>query len=98
MALPLIKDNDPNFQLMQTQWKAQLDPILAEPLNDNNFLQNILVSTTPLAINHQLGRKPLGWFVVDTDGAAEIYRSAPFDPKTLTLTSTAPVTISLVVF
>ena len=39
-----------------------------------------------------------GWIISDQSAAASIYRSAAFNDLTLTLTSSAPCTINLVVY
>lgn len=39
-----------------------------------------------------------GWFLVDIQGPATIYSSAPFNNLTLTLTSNTAVTVSIGVF
>lgn len=97
--LPLIqKANDANFLLMQTQWKAQLDPVIGNPLVDGILLRNISLVNGTTMVNHLLGRKPLGWFIVDQDTGAMIYRSSPLTVTTLTLTSNAGTIVSLWVF
>lgn len=97
--LPLIqKANDANFLLMQTQWKAQLDPIISNPLVDGVLLRNISLINGVTVVNHLLGRKPLGWLIVDQDTGAMIYRSSPATALTLTLTSNSVTTVSIWVF
>ena len=98
MALPLFKNNDSAFQLMQTQWKAQLDPLLAQPIGSPGFLQNIQLIPGPNVINHRLGRVQQGWFIVDINAVATIYRSQPFNKLTLTLWADAECIVSLMVF
>lgn len=96
MTLPL---NLP-LPVMQTKWKAEIDPILSNPLNSISVLSGIkLVSGTNI-INHFLGRVMQGWILVDIQEAASIYRPAtsPFNSQTLTLVSTAPATIAIGVF
>jgi hypothetical protein len=88
------KPSDP----VLTRWKAQLDPIIAKPLNSSNFLQNITLNNGTTVINHGLGRIQQGWFLVDSNAAVTPYRSAAFNALTLTLTSGAAATISLIVF
>lgn len=83
---------------MQTRWKAIIDPLLKNRLSGCSFLTDVELTSGTTVINHKLGRQMLGWFVVDISGAATIYRSAAFNDKTLTLTSSAPVTVSLGVF
>lgn len=92
--LPLYTPSDP----ILTRWKAALDPVLAQPLNSSNLVQNVALINGTTVVNHGLGRKPQGWIISDANAAATIYRSAPFNSLTLSLTSNAAVTISLVVF
>lgn len=61
------------------------------------LLETIAVGTTPTAVSHKLGYKPRGWFVVDADVAASLYRASS-DASFLTLVASAPVTVSLWVF
>jgi hypothetical protein len=49
-------------------------------------------------INHGLGKMQQGWFIVDINGAATIYRSQPLNDKTLILNSSAAVIVSIGVF
>ena len=86
------------YELMLTKWASELNPVLA-----NDLIQGILLKGTKLSIgsnviNHLLGRTMVGWYVVDQDAAASIYRSAPLNDQTLTLTSNAVTTVNLWVF
>lgn len=83
---------------MQQKWKADLDPVLSNPMTNMSILQNVNLINGVTVLNHKLGRKQQGWVIVDQQGAASIYRSAPFNNLTLTLTSNAVVTISIGVF
>lgn len=98
MALPLQKTDILPLSLLQTQWKSQLDPVLANPTASLSILSNVNLINGVNVINHLLGQKQQGWILVDQQGAASIYRSAPFNNLTLTLTSNAAVTISIGVF
>ena len=84
--------------MMQTQWASQINPILANPLNLGSLITGIQLKSGVNVINHGLGRPQQGWIIADQTAAASIYRSAPFNNLTLNLTSSAPVTISLMVF
>lgn len=86
------------LDLLETQWAALLNPLLADPLNSANLLTNVALINGMNVINHKLGRKMQGWFVTDINGSSVIYRSSPFNNKTITLTSSAVVTINLAVF
>lgn len=98
MILPYFNSDDQTLSLLQTKWSAILNPILSAPTNQGVFIQNINLINGVNTINHGLGRVQLGWSIVDINGAASIYRSAPFNNLTLTLTSNAAVTVSIEVF
>jgi len=87
----------PYAQLL-TKWSSVINPVLANPLNNVSILQNVVLKSGTNVINHLLGQVQQGWFLVDINGAATVYRSAPFNDKTLTLTSNAAVTVSIGVF
>lgn len=84
--------------LQQTRWKSILDPLLANPLNNISILEDVSLVTGANTINHLLGRMMQGWLILDINGAATIYRSEPMNDITLTLTSSANVTVNLGVF
>ena len=86
------------FALLQTQWASQLNPLLSNPLNSVSILPNIALKSGSNVINHLLGQTQQGWFLVDKQGAGDVYRSAPFNNLTLTLTATADMTVSIGVF
>ena len=96
MGLPL----NLNLSAMQTRWKALLDPFLGNPSNSASILQGVSLINGTNVINHKLGRVMQGWFVTDQQGVASIYRpnTAPFNNLTLTLISSAAVTVNLGVF
>lgn len=92
--LPLKLDWDK----AQTQWKSQLDPVLSSPFNGMNILPNVALTTGANVVNHLLGRLPQGWIVLDNQGTATVYRSAPYTSTTLTLTASGATTITIGVF
>ena len=97
-TLPQFQSDDRVFQQMQNQWGAILNKLLTLPLTDGVAVPGVVVASGANAINHKLGRKPQGWFTTDTNAAVTLYRSQPFDPLTLTLTSSGAATISLWVY
>jgi hypothetical protein len=94
MQLPLKLTLD----LMQTRWASILNPFIKNPLNDVQIIENVQLKNGATTINHLLGRMQQGWFIVDINGAATIYRSQPLNTKTLTLTSNAAVMVNIGVF
>lgn len=95
--LPIFQTGDKNLQLLQSSWKAAIQPVLNNDINQGLLIEARL-SIGDNTINHLLGRKPNGWFIADVDGAAVIYRSAAMNNLTLTLNSDAIVNIKLWVF
>lgn len=88
-----------NLSLEQTQqqWSSQLNPVLANSLTNGRFVSTTLIIGVTV-INHGLDRNERGWLITDQNAAANIYRSQPFNDKTLVLTSDAAVTVILWVF
>ena len=98
MALNVYKSNDQTMMLMQKQWSSELNPLLANTLVDGELLQNVTLKNGVNTFNHYLGKQMTGWILVDQNAAASIFRSAPLNSQTLTLTSNAALTVSLWVF
>ena len=96
--LPKQQTDNRDLSLMQSAWASILDPLLQNPSLQSVIVKDVALSTTPKAVNHRLGRKPQGWRIVDANSGATVYRTAPFDPLTLTLEASAPITVSLEVF
>jgi hypothetical protein len=98
VKLPVLQSPVGELTMMQTRWASLIEPVLSQPFNNGVLLKDIELASGSNKINHKLGRKPQGWTVVDTNGTATVYRSAPFNALTLTLTASAGVTVSLHVF
>lgn len=96
--LPLYQTDDPTLTQMQSVWKANITPAIQSPILQGHQLNDIKLVVGSNTINHKLQRMQQGWFVVDQNGSASIYRSAPLNATTLALTSNAAVTVSLWVF
>ena len=96
MNLPL---NQPASQ-QDTRWKSILDPIISSPLLAGHQINATLVSG-PNTINHGLGRKLQGYFVVLNSASATFYDSQSTNASTdltLILNSTADTVVSLWVY
>lgn len=96
MATPL--SNKLDWESANPLWASALNPVIANPLNTSRVLPNVALVVGSNIINHGLGRTLQGWFFTDIQGPGTIYRSAPFNASTLTLTSDAAVTVNLGVF
>jgi len=87
-----------SFQDLLTKWSAILNPIISNATTNPTLLTGIKLVNGATVINHNLGQMMQGWKITDQDASANVYRSAPFNASTLTLTSNAVVTINLEVF
>lgn len=94
MALPQKLD----IANMQTTWATQLNPVIANAILNGLQLSSITLVTGDNIVNHLLARKQLGWFATDINAAATLYRSAPFNDKTLTLNASAGCVVNLWVY
>lgn len=97
MALPLHL----TLPQTQTQWSAELNPVLSNPLINGQLLSAIKLSNGQTTVNHKLGRKLQGWFIVGIDAPATIYDAQANNQTpqiTLSLVSNAVTTVTLWVF
>ena len=51
---------------------------------------------TPYVIEHELGRVPAGWLMIDCDHATDVWRSGEMNTQTLELTANQDAEITLV--
>lgn len=86
------------WELANPKWAAELNPVLANPMTNMKIISDVVLINGSTAINHGLQQVQQGWIIVDQQGAASIYRSQPLNSLTLTLTSSAAVTVSIGVF
>ena len=96
MAKPLSSKLD--WPIMNPILAQVLNPLINAPLNNVQIISNYSFKTGVNIINHGLGRLMIGWFLIDPQGIADVYRSAPLNSLTLTLTSSADFTSSIGVF
>lgn len=101
MALPNFQSQLTEFNMMQSQWASQLNPVIANSLVQGVLLERVSLSSGLNTINHRLGRKLKGWFVTRIRGPASLYDTQDTNQmpdKTLTLNSSAAVIVDLWVF
>lgn len=86
---------------MMTTWAQALNPVIANELLQGQLLTNIALISGTTQVNHKLGRKLVGWFVVGINAPATIYDNQATNQTpqlTLSLTSNAVCTANLWVF
>lgn len=82
----------------QNKWAAVLNPIIANPITNPIILTRITLASGSNVINHKLQRPMQGWMITDLNANVTIYRSAPMNSETITLTSSGAAIINLAVF
>lgn len=89
------------LDMMQTRWASELNPVLNNPLIDGLLIEGISLSNGTTVVNHLLGRKLQGWFIVGINAAATVFDNQATNQMpqlTLSLTSNAACTVNLWVF
>ena len=89
------------WDLAQPKWAATLNPVLANPLLGGQLLDPQTLVLGDNTINHKLGRKLKGYFVVLNSAAATFYDKQAGNQMpqfTLVLNASAPTTVTLYVF
>lgn len=101
MGLPSYYTTDVSLSLLQSNWASLLDPLLDQPITKGQILENVQLATGANVINHKLGRKLRGWFIVRQRALANVYDTQDTNPTaavTLQLTSDANVKVDIFVF
>lgn len=85
----------------QTVWAQAINPVLDSPIVQGQLLSDIALINGTISVNHRLGRKLIGWFLVGINAAATVYDNQAINQTpqlTLSLTSNAVATATLWVF
>lgn len=101
MALPIFQTSIRELSMMETQWKSQLDPLLAKPTSQSSILKKVSLVSGSNTINHLLGRDLQGWKITRQRAAASIYDNQDSNQSpnlTLILVSSASVVVDIEVF
>lgn len=89
------------WPLANPKWAATLNPLLANPLIQGQILSDVKLLTGANTINHGLGRKLVGYFVILNSASVTFYDSQLTNQRpdlTLILNSSGAATVSLYVF
>ena len=101
MSLPTYQTSERVLTLVQSNWSSLLNPLLDNPLNQGQILEQVTLQIGSNVVNHKLGRKLRGWFIVRQRSAGDVYDTQDTNPSpqtTLTLTSSAIVSVDIFVF
>lgn len=101
MALPTYQTSDLTLNLVQSNWASLLNPLLDLPITKGILLEDISLDIGSNTVNHKLGRKLRGWWIVRQKASAAVYDNQDSNPTpavTLLLISNAAVKVDLFVF
>jgi hypothetical protein len=90
-----------NDELDRVQDNVSLftQPLVDNPLLDGRLLEDVILTTSEVLVEHKLGRKPRGWYIVKKNAAQDIHESGTtLQERFLSLTAAGTVTVSLWVF
>lgn len=96
-AFRKIKVYDRELDQVQSNIGNIIGPILKSPLIDGVQINGVVLSTSPTSVQHLLKRVPQGWFIVDSNAAATVYRT-DWDLNKVILIASAPVTVSIWIY
>ncbi len=97
MKLPQMLDWDK----AANRWASMIEPYINQPIVQGRLVENVSLINGTTVVNHLLGRKLVGWFIVGINGAATVYdnQASNQTPQlTLSLTSNASVVATIWVF
>lgn len=101
MRIQKINTPDRIINMVQDNIANVLEPLSSNPLISGLILTSVALKTGSNTVNHKLGRKLRGWFIVRQRSAASIYDnqdSNTLNAVSLILVSSANVTVDLYVF
>lgn len=103
MAIKIARVQSKNTELNQVQDNIQraLAPLLGNQVLLGVLLAGIVLKAGVNSVNHTLGRKLTGWTIVRQRAEAQLWDTQDSNPTpnlTLSLNSTAAVTVDLYVF
>lgn len=67
------------------------------PILQGRLIEDIAVTTATVTIDHKLGRTPRGWIICKKNADARVWETASTS-RTITLDSSATVTVSIWIF
>lgn len=78
--LPIFISSNRDMIMMQNQWSAQINPLLANPLAAGQLLQNVVLTVGSNSVDHKLGRRLIGWYITRKRNAAVVYDNQDNNP------------------
>lgn len=101
MAYTKLNTNDELQNRIQDNTKKAVSSVASNPIVQGSILSNVSLKSGDNTVDHKLGKKLTGWFIVKIRGAATIYDKQDSNAQasqTLVLNSSAAVSVDIFVF
>lgn len=101
MSLPIFISTSRELSSLQTNWAQILNPVIDLPINSGLIRKNISLASGDNTINHLLGRKLQGWFIVRQRASATFFDKQDTNNSpslTLVLNASGAVSVDIFVF
>ena len=101
ISIPRVQTQSREVDQIQQNIISALRPVTLNPIVTGNILNSVALRIGSNTVNHGLGRKLLGWFLVRQRALANIYDTQDNNSNqdlTLLLTSDQVVTVDIYVF
>lgn len=101
MAYTKLNTNDELQNRIQDNTKKAVSSVASNPIVQGSILSNVSLKSGDNTVDHKLGKKLTGWFIVRIRGAATIYDKQDSNAQasqTLVLNSSAAVSVDIFVF
>jgi hypothetical protein len=100
LTIKKVKTDDLGFSQFQDGVRDAVQPVLDAPIWQGNIVEGVVLYPGQVTrIAHGLGRRYMGWLLINSDAPCRPYTSGSFDPnKHVGLTSADQSTISVYVF
>lgn len=89
-----IQTKDDTINRIQDSLVSVLNPVAKISFLDGAQLTNLAITTSAQKFSHNLNRQPQGWFLVDLQGSAIVFRVS-WTATTVSLQASSDVTCSL---
>lgn len=84
---------------VQTNVTTFSDSVVSIELLNGRLIEDVILGTTEVQVEHKLGRDLRGWIIVDKNAQQDIWKSSEtLTKRFLSLTAAGTVTVSLWVF
>lgn len=92
-----LSSQDDELNRVQSNLRSALDPLSKDPLLNRVEVESTIKTAVTTVIQHNLGRQPRGWILVDKQGPYDVWRIA-WNASTITLDSSGDVKVKVLIY